>query len=694
MNQNPEFIDYHDELTDLLIELSLKFINLPIQNIENEINTAIAKIGKFVQVDRVYICEYRFDLNLGVYNFKWCNDGVVSFINDFQNIPLEEIFQFIKIHQKGEIIRIDDPHVVENEWFVEIMKIQNIDSIVAIPLMNQGNCMGLLGFDMGKYHHYFCERELQIFRIFAQMIVNVFEKRINEQKLIVEMKRAESSEEKLRLIIKNSNDAFVLINDKAEQFYVSDVAVAETGFTQEELLGPIQNVLYQEDIPTIMETFDEIIKHPEKIFKVQYRHLLKKGGFIWYEAVAQNLLSNPDINAIVVNVRNIDFIKYNELELIKAKDKAEESDRLKSAFLANMSHEIRTPMNGILGFAQLLKMNNLPENIRDEYIEIIEKSGNRMLNIINDIIDISKIESGLMDLYISETNINEQIDFIYIFFKPEVELKGIEFKYHLGLPTSDAFIQTDREKIFAILINLVKNSIKYTHSGCIEFGYELKGQNLEFYVHDTGIGIDPKKHQVIFERFIQVDIQDRQIYQGAGLGLSIAKAYTEMLGGIIWVKSEQGKGCNFYFTIPYHQELKSISIHNDTDEGLNTLKEIGKLKIIVADDDYVSQQILSLMLKEYIDELHTASNGLEVLEIYKQHPDVQLILMDSQMPEMSGIQATEEIRKMNKDVIIIAQTAFAMRDEKEKAIVVGSNACLAKPIKKDQLLSTLKIFLK
>lgn len=243
--------------------------------------------------------------------------------------------------------------------------------------------------------------------------------------------------------------------------------------------------------------------------------------------------------------------KQAEAELLKAKDQAEESDRLKSAFLANMSHEIRTPMNGILGFAELLKEPNLTGEEHDMYLEIIEKSGVRMLNIINDIVSISKIEAGLMKLYWEESNINEQIDFIYNFFKPEVEGKKILFSCHKGLPSNEALIKTDREKLYAILTNLVKNAIKYSEKGSIELGYTKKEKHLEFYVKDTGIGIPDYRQDAIFERFIQADITDKMAQQGAGLGLSISKAYVEMMGGKIWVDSEFGKGSTFYFSLPY-----------------------------------------------------------------------------------------------------------------------------------------------
>jgi signal transduction histidine kinase len=239
----------------------------------------------------------------------------------------------------------------------------------------------------------------------------------------------------------------------------------------------------------------------------------------------------------------------------KQQEKAMLADKLKSAFLANMSHEIRTPMNGILGFAQLLREPNLSGTEQQEYLNIIEKSGDRMLNVINDIIDISKIESGLIRVDIRETDINEQCEYIYTFFRNEIEAKGLQFSRETSLPDHQAVIKTDPEKLYAVLINLVKNALKFTHRGAITFGYNrinIQGRDmLEFFVADTGIGIPAERQDAIFERFIQADIIDKHAYQGAGLGLAISKAFIEMLSGRIRVKSDPGKGSTFYFTLPY-----------------------------------------------------------------------------------------------------------------------------------------------
>ncbi len=237
-------------------------------------------------------------------------------------------------------------------------------------------------------------------------------------------------------------------------------------------------------------------------------------------------------------------------ELIKAKEKAEESDRLKSAFLANMSHEIRTPLNGIMGFAGLLADTDLTEEQKNQYIKIIEESGARMLNIINDLINISIIEAGQLVLHYSQFNLNELLDYIYAFFKPEIEKKGITLSLVKNLPAEEIILNSDREKVYAILMNIVRNASKYTNSGQISFGYELNGNEILFFVKDTGIGISKDKQKVIFHRFIQAEKSISKYYEGAGLGLAITKAYVEKLGGKIWLESEPGVGSKFYFTLP------------------------------------------------------------------------------------------------------------------------------------------------
>jgi hypothetical protein len=370
-------------------------------------------------------------------------------------------------------------------------------------------------------------------------------------------------------------------------------------------------------------------------------------------------------------------------------------------------------MNGILGFSELLKEPGLTGDQQQGYISIIEKSGLRMLNIINNIIDISKIEAGLVKLYIKESNINEQFEYIYTFFKPEVEAKGMKLSFKNTLASKDAIIRTDTEKLYAILTNLVKNAIKYTNEGSIELGYNIvetlhatslhatslpatSTHSLQFYVKDTGIGIPIERQSAIFERFIQADVSDKMAYQGAGLGLAISKAYVEMLGGKIWVDSEVGRGSTFYFTLPYHAEPgdkravgKVVPLQKERNQ---VNRVVSGLKIVIAEDDETSEMLIYITLREFGKEIIKVKSGIEAVEICRNRPDLDLILMDIQMPGLNGYEATKQIRLFNKEVVIIAQTAFGMSGDREKAINSGCNDYLSKPIDKNELLALIQMY--
>jgi PAS domain S-box-containing protein len=474
---------------------------------------------------------------------------------------------------------------------------------------------------------------------------------------------------------------------------VNPLVCEMTGYTREELLEKDASMLY----PT-MEEYDFVGKEKYRQItqsgtgRVESRWR-KKDGSIINVLLASTPIDREDFSKGTIFTA-LDITEHIRAEnaLLAAKEKAEESDRLKSAFLANMSHEIRTPMNGILGFAELLNGPNLSGDQQKAYIDIIGKSGLRMLNIINNIVDISKIEAGLMKVDLNGTNVNEQIEYIYTFFKPEVETKGMKLLYSTPLPAEEATIITDREKLYAILTNLVKNAIKYSHEGSIEIGYQIADEGvLRFWVKDTGIGIPKDRQEAIFERFIQADIADKMGYQGAGLGLSITRAYIEMLGGTIWVQSEEGVGSTFYFTLPNHAHKigditeQRMTISDNTVSGR-------KLKILIAEDDDVSEMLMEISVQQFGREILKVKTGHDAVQSCQQHPDIDLVLMDIQMPEMNGYEATRQIRKFNQDVVIIAQTAYGQSGDREKALEAGCNNYISKPIKKEELIELIQTY--
>ncbi|MEZ5071680.1 MAG: response regulator [Bacteroidales bacterium] len=385
---------------------------------------------------------------------------------------------------------------------------------------------------------------------------------------------------------------------------------------------------------------------------------------------------------------NRELHKINK-ELREAKEQAEESDRLKSTFLANMSHEIRTPMNGILGFAGLLQNPDLSGEQQKDYIEIIQKSGRRMLNMINDLVDISRIEAGQTEIHVREVEVGPVLQDLYSFFEPEADEKGIELEYVIEPDQKDTVLLADEDRLIQILSNLIKNALKFTEKGRIRFGMAKVEKKLEFFVKDTGIGIAPELKEKVFERFRQGDHLTTDAYEGSGLGLSICKAFVEEHGGQIWVDSTPGKGSTFYFTIPFGPEQQTETDPETTDAAEDNLFP-GGLKILVAEDDEYNYMYIKELLKKEDWEIHHAVNGLQVVEMIRNSPAYALVLMDVKMPKLDGLSATRQIKQEFPDLPVIAQTAYAQTSDKQEALKAGCDDFISKPFQRDELIAKIK----
>ena len=443
----------------------------------------------------------------------------------------------------------------------------------------------------------------------------------------------------------------------------------------------------------------------QDIWKERYDYALKNenifisdsvegpDGLVYIDVALNPIKIDHRVVGVSIYGKDVTENKVAELELIAAKEKAEESDRLKSAFLANMSHEIRTPMNGILGFAGLLKKPELEGEKQLKYIDIIQKSGNRMLNIINDLINISKIEAGQEEIILSETVLNEQLRFVHTFFSSEAELKGLSISLDCPLSDKETSIVCDKEKVYAVLTNLIKNAIKFTHNGAIKIGYKLKGDFLEFYVEDTGIGIPKKQQESVFNRFVQVDTELSSKYEGSGLGLAISKAYIQMLGGEMWLVSKENVGSTFFFTIPVIRSEATSMKESMPQDPLVDYKNTKEITILHADDDKNSQLLIQSILSGDNYTVLTAENGEEAVEMCRENPNISIVLMDIKMPVMSGLTAAKYIKKLNPKLPIIAQTAFALESDKNKYASLFDDY-LTKPIHESELRKAINDALK
>jgi len=394
-----------------------------------------------------------------------------------------------------------------------------------------------------------------------------------------------------------------------------------------------------------------------------------------------------DITQLQLLMDNVWRIK-DKIKLISdlevALKKAEESDTLKTAFLQNLSHEIRTPMNGILGFCDLIKQPGITQPKLEYYLDIISDSSKQLLTIVTDILTISSLETKQERLKEEMVDINALTSNLFDIYFIKAKEKGLSLNFNNGLEDTDGIIVADRSKLTQILNNLLSNAIKFTETGSITYGYTIKNEEIEFYVQDTGIGIDESNHIAIFKHFRQAETDLCRNYGGNGLGLSISKGFVELFGGNIWVKSVPQKGSIFYFTIPYNPIKEFKNAHNKP-ISLNK-----KLKILIAEDENTNFMYLKLLLSKYSIEILRAKTGKEAVYICESDPQIDVVLMDIKMPDMDGITATKIIKKHRKDLRIIAQTAYALDSEimKNEKVFDGY---LTKPIDKDKLFNLLEI---
>lgn len=447
--------------------------------------------------------------------------------------------------------------------------------------------------------------------------------------------------------------------------------------------------IYPEDYDRIRREAEELISGKKEKIKTEYRTVQRINGqphIEWMEArAAIGTRDNNGKPLTLVGTRQIiTHRKELEEELIKAKIKAEESNKLKSAFLANMSHEIRTPLNAIVGFSELLVRTDR-EDERNEYATIIESNSDLLLQLVGDILDLSKIEAGTMEFTYSRFDLNKMMTDLYNTFNLHIPADNpVKLSYHLGL--EHCIINSERNRLTQLITNLVNNAIKFTEKGSIAFGYEQRGNMLYFSVEDTGFGIAEEKQKDVFHRFVKLN----SFKQGSGLGLPICKSIVETLGGEIGLESELGKGSTFYFTIPYNPA-------EETPKGQPEPKEIvaveaEKVTILVAEDNESNYKLINAILGKTYDLVH-AWNGREAVDMFRQY-NPQLILMDINMPEMNGYDATKEIRQFSANVPIIALTAYAYASDEEKVLQSGMNSYIPKPINtkllKENILTLLK----
>jgi len=466
----------------------------------------------------------------------------------------------------------------------------------------------------------------------------------------------------------------------------------------DELIIANNELLFQNE-EKIKRADELIIANKELVF--QNREKEKRADELFMankELAFQN--EEKEKRAAELVVANKELLFQNEekekraTELINAREKAVESDNLKSAFLHNLSHEIRTPMNQILGFAGFLKDQDLPKSQRDEYIDIINTQSNQLLHIITDIVEISEITTGQADLKLSAFNLVNLMDELFGYYKPIAEHRNLKLILNRKISDKDAMIKGDQVKLRHVFSHLIENAIKFTDTGSINIEYSRAGDRIVVAVKDTGIGIRDLEKQLIFNQFRQIEITLSRKYGGLGLGLSISNAYIRMMSGIITVESTPGEGSTFYVEIPYMPAIKAPDhILKVSQTRPVTGTDWHNETLLIADDEDSNVQFLKAVLRTTGIKFLFATNGLEAVEQCKIHPEIVVVLMDIKMPRMDGLEATKIIKTFHSDLPVIAITAFAMTSDREYILDAGCDDYIPKPFTREELVAKVQEFI-
>ena len=582
------------------------------------------------------------------------------------------------------------------------IKMANVEKKLALALKDKQIEIQKLAIDK-KNTQIITQIALFILMLLLVVLISYLYHRQKDNRILKE------NEMKYRFLFENNpQPMFIYELDTLKFIEINKAAIDHYGYSKEEFLGlSFMALQHQADIPLFLTEIEKIRANKEANFTGEWRHLKKNGELINAELHGQTVISKGR-NGQHILVLDITEKKKLVEDLMVAKKRAEESDQLKTAFLNNISHEIRTPFNGILGFLNLIQNESVDEEEKSAYFNIVNQSAARLMNTINDIIEVSQIQSGQIKLKFKDFNINSLIDNLYVNLRVGAERKGLQFE--TKMPAVMIQMTSDYEKLYSILSNLVVNAIKFTKNGSLQIGYHLnknrdfnsdlidqngeRQSTITFFVKDTGIGIAKDKQQLIFQRFMQVETSNTRHFEGSGLGLFIVKAYVEMLGGEILIESDPGNGSLFHFTLPIlaGADNKTLPAFSTDDQLTKLVKD--KFQILVVDDDQYSAKLISIILRKIGIEIINVDSGLKAIEICQKMPGINLILMDIKMPDLDGYETVRLIRQFNTNLIIIAQSAYTTLGEREKAILVGCNEYISKPINKNELINLIIKYLK
>ena len=653
------------------------------------------ELGKIIDNSNFYIALYNTKNN--TYSFPFYKD-------EFEVINPEDEFNLSGsiteyVRKEGKAIRIT------KALEAKLNKIKKIKSIgkpspvwIGAPLIDTSTdkIIGVVAAQNYENEDALTDKDVDLLAFVARNIGTSIARKKAELAIT-------ESEEQFRSLAQTATDAIIIIDNNGDIIYWNKAATTIFQHEPSEVLGKDlhSTITPPEYLKKASDEFKKFISTGKgDVFgkTLELTGIRKDGSHFPIELSVSKFLKNGQWHATSF-IRDITQRKKDEEELKQAKNKAEESDRLKTAFLANMSHEIRTPMNAILGFSELLSMTEISEEEQTEFIKLIQNNSATLLNLINDIIDIAKIEAEQLHILTTEFSINkllEDIEKTYSEIRNNLGKENIEIALRTPNLENDLIIISDQSRINQVVSNLVGNALKYSEKGKIEFGYIIftKEDNrfIQFFVKDTGIGIPDNKKDVIFERFRQGDDSYTRVYGGTGLGLAISKNIAKLLNGDITVESKEGIGSTFYFTIPLKISKKKQALE-EKKIAKNAKFDLSGKSILIAEDVDSNYQLLKTYLIKSKATIHWAKNGQEAIKECKSNNSINIVLMDMQMPVLNGYQATQEIKSFRPDLPIIAVTAFALAGDQEKILEAGCDYYIPKPIKADLLYKTIKKYI-